>query len=737
MKNNYKIILIILLVLVGFISLTAQEKIRIEGSIKDEKNNPLPYVNVFILNTTDGSMSDDDGNFSFRTTARGKVILIASIVGYEKLEREIDISLPKYHFDIVMIEKAVNLKETIVTGSSYGSEKEKGLVISRMDVLTTPGGAADIFQSLKTLPGLTQVSESAELYVRGGDPIETLTMIDGAAVYHPFTFESAYGGIFSNLNQSAVKGIYFSSGGFSSKYGNVLSGVLDIETRDQPTRSQYQIGLSLAAGSLSADIPIDDGKLGMYFNIQQSFTKPIFWLNGGLDRLTISPTSRNLTSGIVYSYSKTGKLKLFTMLADDEQGVKVERAEYNGTFDGNSKNLFLNLHSTDILFDKVVMKNSLSYNKYSNNWLLGILDLTKTDHVYTFRNDFEISVNSSNKILFGVEYENRDVNYLGKIPEENFDIRPEGGSKIIDATFSGSRVAGYTEYQSAIPFGLNNVSFAAGLRYDKIPRLNVDWVDPRLSISYKLSEKSVIKLGGGIFHQLPDPQLFRPVDGNPNLKSMKAEHIILSYDYNFDEQNSFRMEIYHKKYSNLPKENSLLNYDNSGKGFADGADVIFKGILPFNITGWISYGFINTKRDWMDYDGLTNSSFDITHNLSLILKYNIAELWQIGINAKYATGRPYTPVESSFYRGDLNIFEPIYSSTNSERYPDYKRVDLRITHFNQISSNISMVAYMEGLNIFNFENIFGYTYSQDYKERKEIRSYFGRRMLVFGFMVGF
>ncbi|NMB83326.1 MAG: TonB-dependent receptor, partial [Ignavibacteria bacterium] len=477
MTNLYKIILIILLMLAGFISLAAQERIRIEGSIKDEKNNPLPYVNVFILNTTDGSMSDDDGNFSFRTTARGKVILIASIVGYEKFEHEIDISLPKYYFDIVMIEKEVNLKETIVTGSSYSSEKEKGLVISRTDVLTTPGGAADIFQSLKTLPGLTQVSESAELYVRGGDPIETLTMIDGAAVYHPFTFESAYGGIFSNLNQSAVKGIYFSSGGFSSKYGNVLSGVLDIETRDQPVRSQYQIGLSLANGSLSADIPIDDGKVGMYLNIQQSFTKPIFWLNGGLDRLTLSPTSRNLTGGIVYSYSKTGKLKLFTLLADDEQGVKVERAEYNGNFNGNSKNLFVNLHNTDILFEKVVMKNSLSYNKYSNNWLLGILDLTKIDYVYTFRNDFEISVNSSNKILLGAEYENRQVNYLGKIPEENFDIRPEGFSKIIDATFLGSRVAGYAEYQSANPLGLNNVSFAAGVRYDRIPKLNLDWVD--------------------------------------------------------------------------------------------------------------------------------------------------------------------------------------------------------------------------------------------------------------------
>jgi hypothetical protein len=43
--------------------------------------------------------------------------------------------------------------------------------------------------------------------VRGGDPLETITLIDGVNLYHPFTFESAYGGLFSNLNQIVVKGM--------------------------------------------------------------------------------------------------------------------------------------------------------------------------------------------------------------------------------------------------------------------------------------------------------------------------------------------------------------------------------------------------------------------------------------------------------------------------------------------------------------------------------------------------
>ena len=169
------------------------------------------------------------------------------------------------NLDIELDESTVTMKEMVVSASSYGSDKEKGLVVSNIDILTTPGGAADVFQALKTMPGLTQVSESAELYVRGGDPIETITIIDQAPVYHPFTFESSYGGLFSNLNTSVVKSLFFSSGGFSAKYGNALSGVLEVETKNLPEQARWNVGLSLANGSIAANLPIIDNKSRIIF----------------------------------------------------------------------------------------------------------------------------------------------------------------------------------------------------------------------------------------------------------------------------------------------------------------------------------------------------------------------------------------------------------------------------------------------------------------------------------------
>jgi len=196
------------------------------------------------------------------------------------------------------------------------------------------------------------------------------------------------------------------------------------------------------------------------------------------------------------------------------------------------------------------------------------------------------------------------------------------------------------------------------------------------------------------------------------------------------------VEVYHKDYTNLPLENAILNYDNSGYGFADGVDVIIKGNFPLGITGWISYGFINTKRQWMDFDKYTSSNYDITHNLSLVAKYNLSENWQVGLTAKFATGKPYTPVVSSSFNSQEYIYEPVYAETNSARLPNYRRVDLRLTYLGELFGDLPLVAYMEGLNILDFTNIFGYSYSPDYSSRKEIKSYFGYRMIVVGFSLG-
>ncbi len=736
MSNKINQIALILIIFLNT-GLLYSQSIKIHGQVLNTKNRPLPYVNVYLLNTTDGAMTNEKGKFSFVARSKRNIILIASMIGYEKYKKRIKLLNQEkvVNIQIFLKQKAVELPGAVVMGSSFSSEKGKGIVISAMDVLTTPGGAADIFQSLKTMPGLTQVSESAELYVRGGDPSETVTLINQAAVYHPYTYESAYGGLFSNINTGAVKSIYFSSGGFSVKYGNALSGVLDIETKNEPIINNYSIGISMAAASLNGALPIIEDKLGLRFYAKQSFTKPIMWLNGTLNKFTTTPRSQSLNASLIYKYSQTGRLKLFGLFADDKQGINIKRAEYNGAFNGNSKNNLIDLQMSDLFFNNLIFKGSVSFNKFTNRWKLGLLDLTKEDNVLQLRMDLEQIVSSKLDLRTGVVAERRVRTYLGKIPQENYNIRPGASVDQINEKITGSRIGAYAEIRINKPLDLSNLFIITGVRSDYISEFNTYWIDPRLGVGYKLASRSTIKLSWGIFHQIPDTRLFNKTNAGTKLKPMEAIHYVLSYNYKINEHNSFRVEAYYKDYKNLPLENGTGNYDSKGFGFAKGVDMIIKGSFPFGLNGWISYGFINTKRKWMDYKNLTNSDFDITNNLSIVAKYNFSAKWQIGINFKLATGRPFTPVAGSIYHKNQKIYQPVYGLKNTDRYPTYRRLDLRLTYLTQLFNNYFTVFYVEGLNILNINNIFGYSYDRDYSQRYNIDSYFGRRTIVFGFQV--
>jgi vitamin B12 transporter len=732
-----KSLIIFLIYLAIFINIiNAQEHITIEGIVTGDNNKPLAYVNVYLAGTFDGTMTAEDGSFRFTTKKTGEADLVVSIVGYEQHTRTLNLEpRERYSFTIRLRSKAVETQTVVISASSFGSEEGKGLVVSPMDILMTPGGAADIFQTLKTLPGLTQVSESAELYVRGGNPTETITLLDGSSLYHPYTFESAYGGLFSNINTNIISGMYFSSGGFSVKYGNVLSGVLDMQTHNEPAHTAYNIGLNLAGGGVSAHVPVISTRLGIRVEARQSFTDPVMWLNGSQNEFTVMPRSRDIGALVSGRYSDTGRIKLYILAAQDKQGVNVRRAEYNGAFDGASNNYLINFHHTEAITSRLIAKTSLSAGRYTGSWKLGVLDLERIDDVYKFRTDAEYFYSSKWRLLFGTEIEHRTFSYLGRVPENEYNLRPDAPAAVIDVQYGGSRAGGYAELELPGLFGYPKLSAVAGLRFDYIDNLDLLWFDPRVTLGYAIGSNSTVRTSFGIFQQTPDPRLYDPALGNQDLKPMRAVHYIAAYDYAPSSNTNFRVELYHKEYDRLPLEHPELHYNNGGYGYARGVDVMAKGRPLPRLDGWISYGFVDTKRKWLDYEEYAPSSYDVTHNLTLIAMYRITDAFRTGVNFKYATGRPFTPVNGSVYREGYDVYEPVYGPRNSERYDNFRRLDLRFMYFRQLFGRYFTVFYFEAINVLDINNLFGYTHSRDYSKREEIQSYFGRRTVVFGVAV--
>ncbi|MDZ7335429.1 MAG: TonB-dependent receptor, partial [candidate division KSB1 bacterium] len=226
MRTTYFILMALWSILLSANSLAQPEPIcTIKGSVINEKNTPLPFANIFLKGRMEGSVSDSLGNFSFKTKASGKVTLICSYIGYQSFEKELELkagSIIEINIKLRQIE--IRGRSVMVTASAFTAADEgEGVTLTAMDVVRTPGAAADLFWAIKTFPGLQQVDEGAGLFVRGGDVSETVVLLDGAVINHPYKYESPTGGFFGTFSPFLLKGTFFSSGGFSAQYGNALS----------------------------------------------------------------------------------------------------------------------------------------------------------------------------------------------------------------------------------------------------------------------------------------------------------------------------------------------------------------------------------------------------------------------------------------------------------------------------------------------------------------------------------
>ena len=156
------------------------------------------------------------------------------------------------------------------------------------------------------------------------------------------------------------------------------------------------------------------------------------------------------------------------------------------------------------------------------------------------------------------------------------------------------------------------------------------------------------------------------------------------------------------------------------------------------LTGWVSYGYLDSKRREFDDPREVPASYGVKHSLTLVGQYRVAPQWSVGAKYSAAAGRPYTPVIDATYDPDRDLWRPTYAENNSGLMPAQHRLDLRITHlfslpaFAGLPGSSVCVAYMEGLNVLGIRNTLDYSYSADYAQRYAEDSYFSRRMLVFG-----
>lgn len=657
---------------------------KIAGKVVDEKNKPIIGANVFIEGSYDGASSDEKGEFNFSTSEKGSKVLVVSFLTYETVKVPIDTE--KFINQTIKLKESVNTLDAVVitAGTFDAGDKARVSVLKPLDIVTTAGSNANIVAALQTLPGTNNVAEDGRLFVRGGEADEAQTYVDGIRVAQP------YGATTQNLptrgrfSPFLFSGMSFSTGGYSAEYGEALSSVLLLNTREEETKEKTDISL-MTVGLGLANTQIW-GKNSISFNTSYINLAPYQALVH--QNVEWNKPFQSLSGETVFRHQYTnGMFKLYA--AFDASQFDINQESINSPskirVNLNNNNFYLNSSYKGNFGNGWQLTSGISYGYAKNN--IG-LDLDKVDngeHSSHMKLKFKKSFSDRIKLSFGGDY------FITKF-DENFKSNSGFNFK---SGYNANIAALYTE---ADIFFSKKFAAKIGVRASNNDYLKEFAIAPRISLAYKTGKNSQFSLAYGNFTQAPKQDYLKYAD---YLSSEKASHYILNYQFSKSKQ-TFRTEIYLKEYSDLVKYDTQTplyssNYNNSGTGYAKGLEVFWRDGKTFkNIEYWVSYSYIDTKRDYKNYLAKVTPSFVADHTLSLVGKYWI-EKWksQFSITNSFSTGRPYNdPNSTVFMNGKTKAYN-----------------NLSMSWAYLLSSQ--KILYFSMSNVLGTQNIFGYEYANN------------------------
>ena len=263
-------VLLLVLFLIGIFS---NGQITISGKV-NFKNKGTKDVSVTLKDSYDGATTDENGNYSFKTSEKNTQILVFSNPKFVEIEKSIIIGNENLTVNSALKEQISEIDAVVISsGSIEASDRKRATtLLTPIDIYTTAGANGQVSAALETLPGVQKIGETEGLFVRGGTGDETKFFMDGNLVNN--FFGNSIPGIKSmdRLNTSLFKGNVFSSGGYSAVYGQALSSVLVLESIDFPERNSVDIGISplfLTAGfqNVNEEKSKSFGIFGSYSNL--------------------------------------------------------------------------------------------------------------------------------------------------------------------------------------------------------------------------------------------------------------------------------------------------------------------------------------------------------------------------------------------------------------------------------------------------------------------------------------
>ncbi|KPE50565.1 TonB-dependent receptor [Chryseobacterium indologenes] len=705
--------ILFLLALLSFI--VGYSQVKISGKVTF-RNKGVSEVNVTLKNTYDGTTTDSGGNFSFETSEKGNHTITFTHPKYEETEKNVVIENQNITFSAELKEQISEIDAVVVSaGSIEASDKKRATaLLTPVDIYTIAGADGQISSALNYLPGVQKVGETGGLFIRGGTASESRIFMDGSLINNYFS--NSIPGIAGRdqFNTSLFKGNIFSSGGYSALYGQALSGVLMLESVDLPDQSSYDFGISpifLSAGfqKLGKDQRHSYGASFSYslLNLMQKV------FNFNTDFID-APKGLDGNFNFRIKTKSGGILKYYGMYTSNKMGVKSESLEPEYDFSLvrlKGKNTYHNL-SFRQKFGKYLLNigTSYSFNSSDLNFSTetdetesGRTRLLTDGNYINFKAVADRKINRISAVRAGFELNNTDEKL-------NFEAIRKNYKDLISSVFA----------ETDLGFS-NALSAKIGVRAEHSSFLNKNNIAPRFALAYRLADNWTTSLAYGLFYQNPESKY---INGPADLGFQKSQHYVFQLQRG-TEGRTLRLEAFYKKYDQLIKtfnitqgstqaQQTQMALNNDGYGYAKGVELFWRDNNKTfkNIDYWITYSFLDSKRDFLNYPVSLKPGFAAEHTLSAVVKRFIPE-WKLGANLSYtyAKGRPYYDIASSFENG-----RAVNYTRHEGRLKDYNALNLSFNYIPSLGKKEAKaftVFVLSISNILGAKNVYGYNFSTD------------------------
>jgi hypothetical protein len=608
--------------------------------------------------------------------------------------------------------------------------------LSGDEVRRIPGTKGDALAAVLNLPSVARSPfDLGQLVIRGSAPGDSGAFFLGMAMPQAFHF----GGLTSTFNSYLLDRFDLIPSNFSVRYGRFTGGVVDLVPRDgKRDRFHGDIKADLWDAHLIVEGPIGKGSFAI--SARRSYVGEIIGPFLGASSLTVAPRYYDYQAMLDYPVAG-GKLKLVMFGSDDALELVSKQSPDN---DPSLRGQFSTHDWFHILY--------ATYRRTSHG---GRLDWEATLAVGPQHADADIG----QAARFTLDVIKADLRLEARwrwsprlrltagldVQSDYFWVNVDAPRPVTEEKVQGPLTADHVQldnhgaesspavYAQADWWALRDrLLVTAGLRVDWLSGVPHTYLQPRVTARLRIARDTWLKAGAGLFHQPPQAPFNDPVLGNARIRAEEAWHFTVGIESRpIPRWNALKVacNLFYKdlRYIAVSSDQYLLQggrivpevYSDEGIGRVYGADILIKHDHARSVYGWIAYTLLRSERQDHPGDPWRPFQFDQTNILTIVAGYHLPWDVDLGVRFRYVTGNPDTPLIAGIYDADRDVYTPVPGAAYSSRLPDFLQLDARVDKRFVFKSWILGV-YLDVTNVTNRANVEGYSYSYDYRARREV-----------------